>query len=96
MKNIPSFNEFKKYEDLIEKVDPRLVQELKSLETAEPYHTVNEGQLMNVVKNVLSNLSAKEAAILRLRFGLSEDIEETLYTVTDAEKLDIISGKGLS
>ena len=54
MKNIPSFNEFKKYEDLIEKVDPRLVQELKSLETAEPYHSVNEGQLMNVVKNSLS------------------------------------------
>ena len=54
MKNIPSFNEFKKYEDLIEKVDPRLVQELKSLETVEPYHSVNEGQLMNVVKNSLS------------------------------------------
>ena len=54
MKNIPSFNEFKKYEDLIEKVDSRLVQELKSLETAEPYHSVNEGQLMNVVKNSLS------------------------------------------
>jgi DNA repair exonuclease SbcCD ATPase subunit len=31
-----------------------LVQELKSLETAEPYHSVNEGQLMNVVKNSLS------------------------------------------
>ena len=36
MKNLPSFNEFKKYESLIETVDRELNEEFASLETAEP------------------------------------------------------------
>jgi RNA polymerase primary sigma factor len=92
-KNVISLNQ----PILSDSEDATLEDKLEDLnENLNPFEVLAKKELMNVVKNVLSNLSAKEAAILRLRFGLSEDIEETLYTVTDAEKLDIISGKGLS
>ena len=54
MKNLPSFNDFKKYESLIETVDSELRNELFSLETAEPNHTINEGVFGDYLKNSLS------------------------------------------
>lgn len=54
MKNLPSFNDFKKYESLIESVDRDLASEFNLLEGAEPYHTVNEGIFGDWVKNSLS------------------------------------------
>jgi len=44
----------------------------------------------------MSNLSTKEAAILRLRFGLHEDISVEDYVITDAEAEQISSGEGLA
>lgn len=54
MKNLPSFNDFKKYESLIETVDSELRNELFSLETAETNHTINEGIFGDYLKNSLS------------------------------------------
>ena len=54
MKNLPSFNDFKKYEYLIETASSDLREEFNSLETAEPNHTVNEGIFGDYIKNSLS------------------------------------------
>ena len=54
MKNLPSFNDFKKYESLIETVDRELSEEFASLESANPNHTVNEGIVGDYLKNSLS------------------------------------------
>jgi hypothetical protein len=54
MKNLPSFNDFKKYESLIETVDRELNEEFASLERSEPNHTVNEGIVGDYLKNSLS------------------------------------------
>jgi hypothetical protein len=54
MKNMPSFSEFKKYDDLLESADPSLVEELRNLETADTEYPVNEGYLTNSIKNSLS------------------------------------------
>ena len=54
MKNIPSFNDFKKYESLLERANKDLYNELNSLEGAEPQHTVNEGMFLDSIKNSIS------------------------------------------
>ena len=54
MKNLPSFNDFKKYGSLIETVDSELSEEFASLESAEPNHTINEGIVGDYLKNSLS------------------------------------------
>ncbi len=54
MKNIPSFREFNQYRDFIEPTNESLMNELKSLEGADPEHSVNEGHVMNAAKNFLS------------------------------------------
>jgi len=54
MKNLPSFNDFKKYESLIETVDSELRDEFFSLEAAETNHTINEGIFGDYLKNSLS------------------------------------------
>jgi len=54
MKNLPSFNDFKKYESLIETIDTELRDEFFSLEAAETNHTINEGIFGDYLKNSLS------------------------------------------
>ncbi len=54
MKNIPSFKEFNQYRDFIEPTNESLMDELRSLEGADPEHSVNEGHVMNAAKNFLS------------------------------------------
>ena len=54
MKNIPSFKEFNQYRDFIEPTNESLMSELRSLEGADPEHSVNEGHVMNAAKNFLS------------------------------------------
>jgi hypothetical protein len=85
MKNLPSFGEFKKYEDLLEKVDPRLVHELKSLDRVEPHHSVNEGQLMNVLKNNLSKFFLGSMSRINM-------IDQARKIILDLE-LDIVEKK---
>jgi len=97
MKNIPSFNEFKKYEDLLEKADRSLVQELVNIEKADPYHSVNEGHVMNVLKNTLSKFflgSMSKISMLdearKIILDLELDIVERKDQFEkDIEKLDV-------
>jgi hypothetical protein len=85
MKNIPSFNEFKKYEDLLEKADRSLVQELVNIEKADPYHSVNEGHVMNVLKNTLSKFFLGSMSKITM-------LDEARKIILDLE-LDIVERK---
>jgi RNA polymerase primary sigma factor len=60
-----------------------------------PFESLAKKETLIIVKNVMSNLSVKEAAILRLRFGLYEDVEAKDYQVTEDEANMITSGQGL-
>ena len=60
-----------------------------------PFESLAKKEMMGIVKNVMNELSAKEAAILRLRFGLHEDVSPEEYIVTDQEAKMIAAGKGL-
>ena len=97
MKNLPSFEEYKKYDHFLESTDQYLVSELRSLETAEPYHSVNEGQVMDVFKNTVSKfflgsmsrvnmLDQARKIILDLELDL---IERKNDFESDVEKIDL-------
>ncbi len=63
----------------------------------DPFENVAEHQLLAITKRVLKTLSPKEAAILRLRFGLVEDAtDDRSYPITEAEMQAVMSGKGLT
>jgi RNA polymerase primary sigma factor len=62
----------------------------------DPFETLSKKEMMDIVKKVMSNLSTKEAAILRLRFGLHEDVSAESYLVSDSEAVQIASGEGLT
>ena len=85
MKNLPSFNEFKKYESLIETVDRELNEEFASLETAEPNHTINEGVFGDYLKNSLSKFFLGSLS----RVGM---IDKARKVLVDLE-IDIIEKK---
>lgn len=64
---------------------------------ADPFENVAEKQLLEITKRVLSGLSAKEAAILRLRFGLVEDATDSKsYPITEEEMASVMQGKGIT
>jgi len=62
-----------------------------------PHEIVAKNELLSIMRDVLDKLSAKEAAIIRLRFGLFEDTaNHESYPVTESELNSIIvDGKGL-
>ena len=52
--------------------------------------------MMEVARGVLGKLSSKEAAILRLRFGLVDDVlQDDVYNISSEEISMIASGQGL-
>ena len=63
----------------------------------DPFTNVAEKQLLEITQHVLNSLSQKEAAILRLRFGLVESATNSAeYPITEEEtRLVIEEGKGL-
>lgn len=62
----------------------------------DPFANVAEKQLLEITKNVVCNLSFKEAAILRLRFGLVDDsTDSSEYPITEEEARMVMEGKGL-
>ncbi len=61
----------------------------------DPFESLAKKEMMQIVKRVMGELSTKEAAILRLRFGLYEDIAPEDYNVTDIESQQIARGQGL-
>lgn len=63
---------------------------------ADPFNNVAEKQLLEIVRGVLSELTPKEAAILRLRFGLIEDnTDSNNYPITEEEARAVMHGKGM-
>lgn len=63
----------------------------------DPFENVAEKQLLEITRKVLAELTPKEAAILRLRFGLVEDsTNNTSYPITEEELHDVMHGKGLT
>jgi len=61
-----------------------------------PLDIISSQQLTLVARSVLEQLSPKEAAILRLRFGLVDDVlEDSQYDITHEDMNLIASGQGL-
>jgi len=63
---------------------------------SDPFESLAKKEMMEIVKQVMGELSMKEAAILRLRFGLHEDISTENYKITNDEAISIASGRGLT
>jgi RNA polymerase primary sigma factor len=63
----------------------------------DPMQIVSSKELLSVAKEVMQQLSPKEAAILRLRFGLVEDVSaDDSYNLTQEEVVAIAKGHGLT
>ncbi len=63
----------------------------------DPFDNVAQKQLLEITEGVLSELTCKEAAILRLRFGLVEDATDSdEYPITEEEAQAVMEGKGLT
>jgi RNA polymerase primary sigma factor len=62
----------------------------------DPFYNVSSRELMEIVRQVLSGLSDKESAILKLRFGLFDELEliegEGNYNITQEEEEDLRAG----
>ena len=66
-------------------------------EGSDPSENVALKQLIEKTREVMLSLTNKEAAILRLRFGLVEDAtDSTNYPITMEEARAVIEGKGLT
>jgi RNA polymerase primary sigma factor len=63
-----------------------------------PFENIAKKQLIQIARNVLNSLSAKESAILRLRFGLVDDVinDNETYPITDEEVTALMHGKPLT
>jgi RNA polymerase primary sigma factor len=61
---------------------------------SDPHENVEQKELLEITRRVLDTLSMKEAAILRLRFGLCDDNAGS-YPITELEIDEVMSGKGL-
>lgn len=60
----------------------------------DPFYNVASKELYDIVKTVLSSLTEKETAILRLRFGLFDEdsSDEDVYTLLESEVSQLKSG----
>lgn len=62
-----------------------------------PFDILAKKELFSIIKEVLLELSPKEAAIIRLRFGLvDDDINDEMYKITEEEIEQVASGNGLT
>lgn len=74
-----------------------LEDKLVDNEALNPLEMISSQQLINVARGVLEQLTPKEAAILRLRFGLVDDVlEDDSYAISSSELEQIASGEGLT
>lgn len=60
-----------------------------------PFDRLAKKEMIGIVRRVMCRLTTKEAAILRLRFGLFDDIENEKYSVSSEEAEQISKGIGL-
>jgi len=66
-------------------------------ERQDAFSALAGAELLEVARSVMSELSQKEIAVLRLRFGLTEDpTDSESYPVTEAEAEAIAGGEGLT
>ncbi len=62
---------------------------------SDPFENIANKQMLNIVKKVMENLSPKEIAVIKLRFGLLDDeSDHEKYPITAAEVAKIKSGNG--
>lgn len=63
----------------------------------DPFYNVSSKELMSIVRSVLSRLTDKEAAILKLRFGLFDDEHsDEEYRITPEDALTLHQGHALT
>lgn len=62
----------------------------------DPFEKLAKKEMMAVVKKVMNDLSPKESAIIRLRFGLFDDVDASSYVVDDVVAAEIAAGHGLT
>lgn len=63
---------------------------------ASPFEVLAEKELMHIAKSVLADLTPKESAILRLRYGISEESNDSAqFPITQSEVEAIEAGVGL-
>lgn len=63
----------------------------------DPFTNCSDVETIQMIKRVISTLSVKEAAILRLRFGLVEsNVDDEEFPITEEELAHIKNGTGLS
>ena len=68
----------------------------QSLE-ANPLECIAQKELLQIARRVLSELSPKEAAIIRLRFGLvGDETDSKNFPITESELQQVMSGKSLT
>jgi len=63
---------------------------------SDPSALCMNAQLIEVVKKILSTLTDKEAAIIRLRFGLCESDNSEEYQISDEDYDKIVAGEGMT
>lgn len=64
--------------------------------SANPFNNCSDVEVIRVARDVMTSLTPKEAAILRLRFGLIEDeTNDKKYPITQEELEGIQNGKGM-
>ena len=61
-------------------------------ESNDPFQQLSSKETHNIVRGVLSSLSEKECAILKLRFGLVDEPSDDSYNITDEEERILSSG----
>ena len=61
---------------------------------ASPFENVAQKEMLEIARKVLMNLSPKEIAIIRLRYGLVETNTEA-YPITESELQSVKDGNGL-
>jgi len=61
-----------------------------------PFEAVAQSELLEIAKRVIEELSPKEAAIIRLRFGLVDEENNEKYPITENELQLVLNGKSLT
>lgn len=64
---------------------------------ANPFDAVAQKELLGIVHKIINELTPKESAIVRLRFGLVDDeTDSRKYPITEREAQLVAQGKGLT
>jgi RNA polymerase primary sigma factor len=74
-----------------------LEDRLEADSSTDPLNVVASKEMLELAREVLSQLTPKEAAILRLRFGLVDDVvDDDSYDITPEQETAIAAGAGFA